>query len=189
MRKSRTIMQARWGKVEHSSIFIGPKSDHCLALPVPESLTGLVELCCEDRTHGLKKVAVGPAVSHAKGVGAEVVAGGKGSSTHEDLSLNIKGRRGRERAWGRRAWACLGGQWWWWWWWKSCWSFCFELKLLNESKHSIPWVCCVFGNVFITKQSVANYENINLMLTKQACLHPHCIGPRLAINTKSVLQL
>ena len=30
----------------------------------------------------------------------------------------------------------------------ACWSFCFELKVLNESKYSMPWVCCVFGNVF-----------------------------------------
>ena len=28
-----------------------------------------------------------------------------------------------------------------------CWSFCFELKLLNESKYSVPWVRCGFGNV------------------------------------------
>ena len=26
-------------------------------------------------------------------------------------------------------------------------SFCFELKVLDESKYSIPWVCCAFGNV------------------------------------------
>ena len=27
------------------------------------------------------------------------------------------------------------------------WSFCFELKVLNESKYSVPWVRCAFGNV------------------------------------------
>ena len=26
-------------------------------------------------------------------------------------------------------------------------SFCFELKVLNESKYSMPWVHCAFGNV------------------------------------------
>ena len=31
---------------------------------------------------------------------------------------------------------------------KACWSFCFELKVLNESIYSMPWVCCAFGNVF-----------------------------------------
>ena len=30
---------------------------------------------------------------------------------------------------------------------KFCWSFCFELKLLNESKYSMPWVRCAVGNV------------------------------------------
>ena len=30
---------------------------------------------------------------------------------------------------------------------KACWSFCFEIKLLNESKYSLPWVRCAFGNV------------------------------------------
>ena len=32
---------------------------------------------------------------------------------------------------------------------KSCWSFCFELKLLSGSKYSMPWVLCAFGNVYI----------------------------------------
>ena len=31
----------------------------------------------------------------------------------------------------------------------ACWSFCFELKVLNEWKYSMPWVCCAFCNVFI----------------------------------------
>ena len=29
----------------------------------------------------------------------------------------------------------------------ACWSFFFELKVLNESKYSMPWVGCAFGNV------------------------------------------
>ena len=28
-----------------------------------------------------------------------------------------------------------------------CWSFCHELKVLNESKYSMPWARCAFGNV------------------------------------------
>ena len=32
---------------------------------------------------------------------------------------------------------------------KSCWSFCFELKLLSGSKYSMPWALCAFGNVYI----------------------------------------
>ena len=31
---------------------------------------------------------------------------------------------------------------------KACWSFCFELKVLNESKYSMSWVCSALGNVF-----------------------------------------
>ena len=31
---------------------------------------------------------------------------------------------------------------------KVCWSFCFELKVLNESKYLMPWVHCASGNVF-----------------------------------------
>ena len=31
---------------------------------------------------------------------------------------------------------------------KSYWSFCFELKVLNESKYSMPWVCFAVGNVY-----------------------------------------
>ena len=30
---------------------------------------------------------------------------------------------------------------------KTCWSFCFGLKVLNESKYSMPWVRCAYGNV------------------------------------------
>ena len=30
---------------------------------------------------------------------------------------------------------------------KACWSFCFEVKVLNETKYSMPWVRCAFGNV------------------------------------------
>ena len=31
---------------------------------------------------------------------------------------------------------------------KACWSFCFELKVLNELKHSMHWVRCAFGKNF-----------------------------------------
>ena len=31
---------------------------------------------------------------------------------------------------------------------KACWSFCFELKVLNELKHSMHWVRCAFGKKF-----------------------------------------
>ena len=31
---------------------------------------------------------------------------------------------------------------------KVCWSFCFVQKVLNESKCSMTWVRCAFGNVF-----------------------------------------
>ena len=31
---------------------------------------------------------------------------------------------------------------------QAFWSFCFELIVLNESKYSMPWVRCAFGNVF-----------------------------------------
>ena len=29
------------------------------------------------------------------------------------------------------------------------WNFCFELKVLNDPKYSMLWVCCAFVNVFI----------------------------------------
>ena len=31
---------------------------------------------------------------------------------------------------------------------KACRSFCFEMKMLNGSKYSMPWVRYVFGNVY-----------------------------------------
>ena len=35
---------------------------------------------------------------------------------------------------------------------KACWSFCFELKVLNESNYSMPWVCCAIANDFYNSQ-------------------------------------
>ena len=34
---------------------------------------------------------------------------------------------------------------------KACRSFYFEIKLLNESKYSMPWVHCAFGNVLFVR--------------------------------------
>ena len=34
---------------------------------------------------------------------------------------------------------------------KVCWSFCFELKVSNEKKYSMPWVRCAFGIVWRTR--------------------------------------
>ena len=31
---------------------------------------------------------------------------------------------------------------------KACWSFWLWLKVLNELKYSMHWVCCAFGNIF-----------------------------------------
>ena len=33
------------------------------------------------------------------------------------------------------------------------WSFCFELKVLIESKHAMPWVCCAIGNFSYNNQN------------------------------------
>ena len=45
---------------------------------------------------------------------------------------------------------------------KACWSFCSDLKvkMLIESKCSMPWVCCAFGNVLICRFFLANYHII-----------------------------
>ena len=34
---------------------------------------------------------------------------------------------------------------------KVCWSFCFQLKVSNEKKYSMPWVRCAFGIVWRTR--------------------------------------
>ena len=44
---------------------------------------------------------------------------------------------------------------------KACWSFCFELKVLNESKYSTPWVCCYFGNVFTSNLNWLYHFNLS----------------------------
>ena len=40
---------------------------------------------------------------------------------------------------------------------KACWSYCFELKVLIESKHAMPWVICGFGNVFLQLSNIYYY--------------------------------
>ena len=44
---------------------------------------------------------------------------------------------------------------------KACWSFCFEQKVLNESKHAMLWDRCAVGKVFFLKTSAtpAPFEN------------------------------
>ena len=32
---------------------------------------------------------------------------------------------------------------------KAYWSFCFDIKVLNKSGYSMPWVHCAFGNIFL----------------------------------------
>ena len=47
-----------------------------------------------------------------------------------------------------------------------CWSFCFELKVLNESKYSMPWICCAFFNVLLTKSHDRLISFFNFLLQK-----------------------
>ena len=40
----------------------------------------------------------------------------------------------------------------------DCWSFCFEIKVLIESMHSMLWARCAFGNFFKAKVLLASVE-------------------------------
>ena len=50
---------------------------------------------------------------------------------------------------------------------KVCGSFCSEIKLLNESKYSMPWVRCAFNNVlygnvmYLSNTVFVNWTNIS----------------------------
>jgi len=44
---------------------------------------------------------------------------------------------------------------------------CFELKVLNGSKYSMPWVRCAFGNVFFSRLD----HKFDLMYAKRAFVH------------------
>ena len=39
---------------------------------------------------------------------------------------------------------------------KACWSFCFELAVLSESKYSMPWVRCAFGHVYLYQSMICS---------------------------------
>ena len=54
---------------------------------------------------------------------------------------------------------------------KACRSFCFELKVLNESKYSMPWVRCAFGNVLF---QVLSCERWRLRHVVAAKVWPNC---------------
>ena len=47
---------------------------------------------------------------------------------------------------------------------------CFELKVLNGSKYSMPWVRCAFGNVFFSRLD----HKFDLMYAKRAFVHWWC---------------
>ena len=58
---------------------------------------------------------------------------------------------------------------------KACWSFCFELKVLNESKYSMHWVCCAF--VFRFTESYNKYRLrtwTGFVSTYTRVLKPNC---------------
>ena len=42
---------------------------------------------------------------------------------------------------------------------KACWSFCSEIKLLNESKYSISWVRCAFSNESVWQHSSVGWSS------------------------------
>ena len=53
---------------------------------------------------------------------------------------------------------------------KAYWSFCFDIKVLNKSGYSMPWVHCAFGNIFPQFfsrdcQSCAANEDCNKVVT------------------------
>ena len=59
---------------------------------------------------------------------------------------------------------------------KVYWSFCFKLKLLNESKYWKPWVPCAFDNflliicgMFFVKQNAHFYLVVNPSIDVMAC--------------------
>ena len=43
---------------------------------------------------------------------------------------------------------------------KPCWSFYSDLKALSESKYSMPWVRCAFGNVYLLYWLTPLYPHI-----------------------------
>ena len=45
---------------------------------------------------------------------------------------------------------------------KTYWSFCFGLEVLNESKYSMPWVRCAFGNVSLSRPRDIKGMNSNV---------------------------
>ena len=85
---------------------------------------------------------------------------------------------------------------------KACWSFYFEIKLLNESKYSMSWVRCAFGNVFACQQdqwsffsmlpilrNISSLLSLNVLLTATQRLRIlHCL-PALPNRRKQSAEI
>ena len=72
---------------------------------------------------------------------------------------------------------------------KACWSFCFELKVLNEAKYSVPWVHCAFDNVLFlfvflfVRGLIFSNEGVHLFHCTCPCYISFYLGTEI-INTE-----
>ena len=66
------------------------------------------------------------------------------------------------------------------------WSFCFELKLLSETKYSMPWTCCAFGNVcckwcqvkqFMRRLLVTQRVIAKVIINRDVCARVRVVQP------------
>ena len=56
----------------------------------------------------------------------------------------------------------------------TCWSFCFELKVFNGSRYSMPRVRCVFGNVFTFETHSGSYLDESHLWNHDVQAHHRC---------------
>ena len=59
---------------------------------------------------------------------------------------------------------------------KACWSFCFELKVLNESKFSMPWPLCLWQYIKTNSLTKIFETGIETLYEKKSFKSITCIS-------------
>ena len=59
---------------------------------------------------------------------------------------------------------------------KACWSFCFELKVLNESKFSMPWPLCLWQCIKTNRETKIFETGIEILYETKSFKSITCIS-------------
>ena len=72
---------------------------------------------------------------------------------------------------------------------KACWSFCFELKVLNESKFSMPWPLCLWQCIKTNRETKIFETGIETLYETKSFKSITCISLENDISIARTLKV